>query len=56
MLLNAEARTIEGYDALVLHSPDGRLEAAFVPRVGNVLAWLRHDDTAAFSIVERDVA
>jgi aldose 1-epimerase len=43
MLLNADAPTIEGYDALVLRSPDGRLEAAFVPRAGNVLASLRHD-------------
>src|SRR4051794_30523948 len=33
--------TIEGYDALVLRSDSADLEAAFVPRAGNVLASLR---------------
>ena len=37
------APTIEGYEALVLRSASADLEAAFVPRAGNVLASLRHE-------------
>src|SRR3954447_3971261 len=42
MLRTAPApATIEGYDALVLRSDSADLEAAFVPRAGNVMASLR---------------
>jgi aldose 1-epimerase len=41
MLALTTAPTIEGYETLVLRSAEARLEAAFVPRAGNVLASLR---------------